>query len=104
MGFPARDDFGRHMAFMHGFVRQHGLAHDIAYGMDVRHIRAHLAVDLNETAFSHGYAGLISTNALAIWCAPDRLQHQVVALWLGGSALAFERDPDAVLAGFSRHR
>jgi len=52
------DHFGGHMRFVHRLVRQHGLAHDVADGEDVRHVGAHLDV--------HG------------------LQHQVVHLRCGG--------------------
>ena len=40
--------FRCHMRFMHGLVRQHGLAHDVANGEDVRHVGAHLDVDGDE--------------------------------------------------------
>jgi hypothetical protein len=40
--------FGRHMRLVHGLVRQHGLADDVADGENVRHVGAHLDVNVDE--------------------------------------------------------
>ena len=45
------------MRFVHRFVRQHGLADDVANGENMRHIGAHLDIDGDETAVSDLNAG-----------------------------------------------
>jgi hypothetical protein len=40
------------MRLVHRLVRQHGLAHDVADGEDVRHIGAHLDVHVGVSSFS----------------------------------------------------
>jgi hypothetical protein len=79
----AGDDFGRHMRLVHRLVRQHGLAHDVADGEDVRHVGAHLDVDVDEAAVGHGHAGLVGGDLLAVGRAAHGLQHQVVDLGFG---------------------
>jgi hypothetical protein len=37
-------------------VRQHGLARDVANGEDVRHVGAHLNVDVDEITINQDYA------------------------------------------------
>ena len=44
------DHFSGHMRFMHGLVRQHGLADDVANGEDMGHVGAHLNVDVDEAS------------------------------------------------------
>ena len=51
------DDFGSHMGFVHRLVGQHRLADDVADGEDVRHIGAHLDIDVDEAPVSHGHTG-----------------------------------------------
>ena len=51
--------FGGHMRFVYRFVRQHGLADDIANGEDVRHIGTHLDIDVDEAAVCDGNAGFV---------------------------------------------
>jgi hypothetical protein len=51
--------FGRHMRFMHRLVCQHGLAHNVAYSEDVRHVGAHLNIDVDEATLGHRHAGLL---------------------------------------------
>ena len=52
----AGDHFGRHMPLVHRLVRQHGLARDVANGEDVRHVGAHLNVDVDEITINQDYA------------------------------------------------
>ena len=66
---------------MYCLVRKHGLADDVANGEDVRHITAHLNIDVDETAIRDVDACLVQTKLLAVGCAPDRLQHEVIDLW-----------------------
>ena len=54
------------MRLVHGFVRQHGLAHDVAGGKDVRHIGEHLDVHWDEATVCHRHAGLVGCDFLAI--------------------------------------
>ena len=58
--------FGGHVRFVHRLVRQHRLADDVADGEDVRHVGAHLLVDLDEAAVGHRDAGLVGADLLAV--------------------------------------
>ena len=78
------------MAFMHRFVRQHGLTHHIANGEDVRHIGAHLLVHVDKAALGHVHTGFVCSNFFAIRGTTYGLQHQVVQL-RRRSALSFKR-------------
>ncbi len=71
-----------------GLVRQHGLAHDVANGEDVRHVGAHLNVDVDEAAVGHSHACFFSGEFFAVGRAAHGLQHQVVHLrrWGGNSS------------------
>ena len=72
------------MRLMHRLVRQHGLAHDVANGEDVRHVGAHLDVDVDEATVGDGHASLVGSDLLAVGGAAHGLQHEVV----GAFALA----------------
>ena len=45
----ARYHFRSQMRFIHGLVRELGLADDVAHGEDVRHVGSHVDVDVEET-------------------------------------------------------
>src|SRR5690606_25392328 len=81
--FLPGDDFGGDVGLVHRLVRQHGLADDVADGVDVRHVGAHLLVDLDEATVGNLHAGLVGVNVLAVGRAAHRLQDKVVALGLG---------------------
>ena len=86
---------GRNLALVSSLVRQHGLADDVADRADVRHVRAHLPVDRNESAFIHQDPRGIRGDAAAVRGATDR--HQDLAVELGlGRAFPLERDAQAV--------
>ena len=61
--------FSSHMRLMHRLVRQHGLAHDVADGEDVRHVCAHLDVDVDEAAVRHSHACLVGDNRKQVYFA-----------------------------------
>ncbi|MNT94502.1 hypothetical protein D3C72_2362060 [compost metagenome] len=63
------------MRFVYRLVRQHGLAHDVADGEDVRHVGAHLLVDVDEAAVGDGHAGLVSGELLAVGTAAHGHEH-----------------------------
>ncbi len=65
------------MRLVHRLVRQHGLAHDVANGEDVRHVGAHLDVHVDKAAVGHGHASLFGADFLAVGRAAHGLQHQV---------------------------
>ena len=44
---------------MHRLVRQHGLADDVADGKDMRHVGAHLDIDVDEAAIRHRHARFV---------------------------------------------
>ena len=92
----AGGDFRRELAFVRGFVRQHRLADDVADGEDVRHVGAHLPVDLDEAALGDGDAGLVGIELPAIRRAADGDQDAVVGV-LRGNAGTFETADDALL-------
>jgi hypothetical protein len=64
------------MRLVHGLVRQHGLAHDVADGKDVRHVGTHLDVDIDEAAVRDGHAGLFGGDLFAIGRAAYGLKNQ----------------------------
>ena len=66
-------DFGRHMGLVHCLVRQHRLSNDVADGKDVRHIGAHLDVDIDEAAVCDCNTGFFRSNLLAVGCATHGL-------------------------------
>jgi hypothetical protein len=41
----------------------------------VRHVGAHLDVNIDEAAVCHGHSGFVSGNLLAVGCAAHGLQH-----------------------------
>jgi len=63
---------------VHRLVRQHGLAHDVANGKDVRHVGAHLDVDVDEAAVGHSHTGFLSGEFFALGRAAHGLQHQII--------------------------
>jgi hypothetical protein len=63
----------------------------------VRHVGAHLPVDVDEAAIGDGDAGLVGADLLAVGAASHRDQHQVVDLRRAGRLLALEADLDAGL-------
>src|SRR5260363_396201 len=93
----------RHMRFMHGFMRKHGLANNIAHRINVRHIRALLMIDFDQTALSHPHARLVSADSGAVWRASNGDEHQIVALQLTGGGNAFKADMDAFVFRLRLH-
>ena len=68
----AGGDFRRHLGLVHGLVRQHGLADDVADGEDVRHVGAHLLVDGNEAALVDRDARGLGIDAACRWARGPR--------------------------------
>jgi hypothetical protein len=50
MRLLAGDELGHHHALVLGLVREHGSAHHVANGVDIRQVRAAVIVDLDEAA------------------------------------------------------
>ena len=98
--FLASGRFGRHVALVHRLVREHRLTDDVADGVDVRHVGAHLRVGRNETAVADGHTGLVRADVPAVRAAAHREQHHVVGLRSRGRLLALEADVDRVLLRF----
>ena len=73
-----------HMRFVHRFVRQYGLADDVTDGEDVRHVGAHLNIDIDKAAIGNGNASFFSGNFFAVGRTAYGLQRQVVELRCGG--------------------
>ena len=70
---------GGDVGFVHRLVREHRLADDVADREDVRHVGAHLLVDVDEAAIGDRDAGLLRADLLAVRAAADGDQHEVVA-------------------------
>ena len=103
----AGGSFRCHVGFMHGLVRQHRLAHQIADGEDVRHVGAHLAVDVDEATVRHLHAGLVGSELLAVRAAAHGDEHQVVDLRRRRRGARFgrlKRDLDAFRQSLDGHR
>ena len=58
--------FSRHMRFVHRLVRQHGLTDDVANGEDVRHVGAHLDIDVDEAAVGDGDTSFLGGDFFAV--------------------------------------
>ena len=94
------------MCFVHRLVRQHGLAHDVANGEDVRHVGAHLDVHVDKATVRHGHAGFVGGKFFAVGRAAHGLEHQIVDLRCRSGAAgfgAFERDFNAFGQGACGH-
>src|SRR5262249_54439274 len=79
----------RELPFVAGLVRQHGLADDVADGIDVRHVGAHLPIYRDIPALVDQHAGGFRTDALAVGPTTYGQQHTIVDLRLR-CAVAFE--------------
>ena len=101
-GLLAMRGFRGDMRFVHRLVRQHRLADDVADREDVRHVGAHLLVDVDEAALGDRNAGLLGADLLAVRAAADRDEHQVVDLRPGRRLLALEARPRCRLPSPSR--
>ena len=77
--------FRRDVRLVHRLVREHRLADDVADREDVRHVGAHLLVDVDEAAIGDGDAGLVGADLLAVRAAADGDQHEVVELRPAGA-------------------
>ena len=64
----------------------HGLADDIAHEENVRHVGAHLNIDVDKVTLRNGHTGFVSSNLLAVGGAAYGLQYQVAGLGRGGRA------------------
>ncbi|KAG1444560.1 hypothetical protein G6F57_017787 [Rhizopus arrhizus] len=91
--------FRRHVAFMHRFVRQHRLADDVANGVDVRHVGAHLAIDRNEATLGDLHARLLGIDLPAVRRAPHGHQHAVRRATPGSIAASRGKPSTAMPAG-----
>ena len=85
------DDLRGELAFVRRLVRQHRLADDVADGVDVRHVGAHLLVHRDEAALVDLHAGGFGVDRLAVRAASHRHQDAVVDL-RRRRAFAFEGD------------
>jgi hypothetical protein len=50
------------MRLVHGFVGWHVLTYDVAGGEDVRHVGAHLDVDVDEASVGDGDTGFVGSD------------------------------------------
>src|SRR3546814_1516649 len=70
----------------------------------MRNIGAHLPIDLDKATPGNTDTGFLRIDFLAIGSSTHRLQHEIVALGLGGSCRAFETYPYAIVARFGADR
>src|SRR5690606_28867087 len=96
--FLARRGLGGDLAFVRGLVGEHRRADDVADREDVRHVRAHLPVDLDEAPLVDGDPRGVGTYRPAVRPAADRDEHPSVDLFAFGRGLSFEADRNALLA------
>ena len=92
------------MPLMHRFVRQHGLANEIADGEDVCNVRAHLCIDGNESTLANGNSCRLGANALAIGHATNGLQDEVIQLGLSRRFSTLKAHADALRCCLRSHR
>ena len=71
------DHFRGDLRLVRCFVRQHGFTADIADGVYMRHIGAHLLVDGYIATFIDGYARQISFDVTSVGTAADCHQHRI---------------------------
>ena len=94
------------MRFVHGFVCQHGLPHDVANRKNMRYVGTHLDVHVDKATIGHRHARFFGGNFFAVGRATYRLQNQVVDLWCWRSATFFCRSEchfNTFGRGFSTH-
>ena len=72
---------------MHGLVRQHGLAHDVADGKDVGRVGAHLDIDVDKAAVGDSKVSFVGGDLLTVGGAAYGLQDHVIGLRCGGLRL-----------------
>ena len=90
------------MAFVHTFVCQHWLTHDVADSEDVRHVGAQLFIHFDETTFSHGNTGFFSIQVFTVWYTAYRNQYVVIANRFNRCLFAFKRDIQTIFFRFNR--
>ena len=64
-------------------MRQHGQAHDVTDGENVRRVGAHLDVDVDRASVCDGHASPVGGDSLAVGGAAYGLQDGVVGLRCG---------------------
>ena len=89
----ARDDFRRHVAFVHALVGQHRLTDDITDGVNMRHIGSQPGIYGNVAVIAHLHTGLASINQRTIGRSADCDQDSIVFLGGNRALLGFERYP-----------
>src|SRR5215472_8450301 len=77
---PARDALGRHFALAHGPVGEHGLAGDVADGVEMRVARPAALVDGHEAPLGERGPGRLETQRFRDGAPADRHQHAVEGL------------------------
>ena len=90
------------MTFMHRFVSQHGLTHNISNSEDMVDIGTHLLIDRNKAAFIQIDTSSICVNLLTIWSSTNGYQDQIIELRSGGCFLTLKAhfDPIRFCFGF----
>src|SRR6185436_14192222 len=89
-GFQARRGLRRNVPLVHRLVRKHRIARDIADGVDVLHICAHLRINGDEAALIHRHARRLGADLPAVRRAAHRDQHHVVELRVFGIFIPLE--------------
>src|SRR5579864_1284155 len=98
----AGDGFNGDTSLVRRLMSQHGLAHDVADGIDGRIVRLQLFVDLNEAAGPNPNLSLLQTRNFRIWLAADRDQHSIEYLLTLFDLRSLEGCPDS--SGFLLER
>ena len=59
--------FRSYVRFLHGLVRQHGLADDVAHEENVGHVGAHLNIDVDKVTLRNGHTGFVRQQSSCLW-------------------------------------
>ncbi|CSB80438.1 Uncharacterised protein [Vibrio cholerae] len=84
-----RDHFCRYVAFMHAFMCQHWLTHDVTDREDVRNVSAHLLIHADKATLVHFQTRFLSIQQFTVWYTANCNQNRIVTLSLCWCALTF---------------
>eukprot|EP00906_Rhabdomonas_costata_P018974 RCo027631 len=99
--FLASDNFGSNVTFVHTFVRQHWLTHDVTDRENVRYVSTKLFIHFDETTFGHSDTSFLGIQRFTVWYSAYRYQHTVITNRFCRCLFAFERDIQTVFFRFN---
>ncbi len=96
-----RNNFSRHVTFMHTFVSKHRLTYDITDSVNVRNIGTHLLINIDEATLVNIDARFLSVDQLTVWYTTDSNKNCIVTYRLSRCFLAFHCYVDTVFFCFN---